>query len=603
VLAKKVNKNKPLIIVRRIIDERGQHKDTEIDIKNNALCEVLIDINKDVRGISFTKSQPTVSLSINRCVSGPIVLQADRDFLFHSLAGLRKTKENADVDLIEDIDILLRFIDEDYGDTIADCEHLISTNQITFNHLWALFPPNTLVYRYHDVTEQHQVLLYRRMSHLMKDEKGIYVWLTCDFITDDGSAFGLAREHFVIRFFKGTSKIQDLPVYPLQHNKDWINIRESAICRGKKFASIVPQLFEVSGPACEERRSFGERPETKIYKSNSYGRVMIDPTVFRLFEPNNIINTPVYSALEERKNLKDEEYLICTPVVLGFCLGTKMWGGFALDRLRDVVWSGEAFAGLVLGEKQKRLVHALVQQHSMPRPPFDDIVAGKGKGLVGLLCGNPGCGKTLTAEAVAEVLHRPLYVVSAGELGTSPVDVDKNLARILELANTWKAVLLLDEAEVFLHKRSLTDLTRNALVSIFLRQLEYYQGVLILTTNMITQCDPAFESRIHFCITYPDLDFASRKTIWKTFFSKALKNPDDINEEDINKLAERKLNGRQIKNAVSSAQSIASAEGSRLLVEHIETVLDVLNDWQIGHSGSDSYTQCHTLVQEECLLD
>lgn len=126
--------------------------------------------------------------------------------------------------------------------------------------------------------------------------------------------------------------------------------------------------------------------------------------------------------------------------------------------------------------------------------PFDDIVIGKGKGLIGLLCGNPGCGKTLTAEAVAEVTHRPLYVVSAGELGTRPQEVDKNLAQILELAHTWRTVLLLDEAEVFLHQRSTTDLARNALVSIFLRQLEYYQGILILTTNMIKQCDPAFES-------------------------------------------------------------------------------------------------------------
>ena len=311
---------------------------------------------------------------------------------------------------------------------------------------------------------------------------------------------------------------------------------------------------------------------------------MIDPAAFRLFEPNNSINLSVYSALEGRDHLKDEQYLICTPVVLGFCFGTKMWGksqgfnlpwlyipqpyypigGFALDRLLDVVWSEEAFHQLVLGEKQKQLIRALIRRHSMHVELFDDIVVGKGQGLVGLLSGNPGCGKTLTAEAAAEITHSPLYVVSAGELGTEPEDVDTRLARILELAHMWNAVLLLDEADVFLHRRSTADLKRNALVSIFLRQLEYYRGILILTTNMVAQCDPAFEStsvvvfvlnneiltanlgRIHFCIQYPDLDFTSRKAVWKTFIRKALKDPTGVSEEDVDRLSEHKMNGRQV---------------------------------------------------------
>lgn len=165
-----------------------------------------------------------------------------------------------------------------------------------------------------------------------------------------------------------------------------------------------------------------------------------------------------------------------------------------MDRLEPVGWSDKAFDSLVLHPKQKSMVLSLVKQHKKRASLFDDVVIGKGKGLIGLLSGNPGCGKTLTAEAVAEVTHRPLYSVSAGELGTNALDVDKFLTKILDLAKTWDAVLLLDEAEVFLQKRRSNDVKRNALVSIFLRQLEYYQGILILTTNMITSCDPAFES-------------------------------------------------------------------------------------------------------------
>lgn len=165
-----------------------------------------------------------------------------------------------------------------------------------------------------------------------------------------------------------------------------------------------------------------------------------------------------------------------------------------MDRLQDIQWSDEPFDFLVLGKKQKMLISALVRQHVTHTSQFDDIVQGKGKGLVGLLSGRPGCGKTLTAEAIAEKTHRALYVVSAGELGTQPKDVDERLTLILQLAQTWHAVLLLDEAEVFLQRRDFTDLARNALVSIFLRQLEYYQGVLILTTNLLNHIDAAFES-------------------------------------------------------------------------------------------------------------
>lgn len=192
-----------------------------------------------------------------------------------------------------------------------------------------------------------------------------------------------------------------------------------------------------------------------------------------------------------------------------------------MSRLQDVQWNDDAFQALVLGDTQKRLIHALVREHaSDASDTFDDVIQGKGRGLIGLLAGTPGCGKTLTAEAVAETTRKPLYTVSAGQLGTTAENVEERLVRTLELAQMWGAVLLLDEAEVFLQQRSVADMERNALVSIFLRQLEYYQGILILTTNMPEQCDAAFESGsrvLLFCwmCAYPRMQVGSisRSTI------------------------------------------------------------------------------------------
>lgn len=104
----------------------------------------------------------------------------------------------------------------------------------------------------------------------------------------------------------------------------------------------------------------------------------------------------------------------------------------------------------------------------------------------------------MTAEAVAEYTKRPLFIVTSGELGSQPGEMEAELQRVLDLAKTFRAVLLLDEADVFLEQRTCHDLVRNALVSIFLRQLEYYQGILFLTTNRYppVPSPPTLERRV-----------------------------------------------------------------------------------------------------------
>jgi hypothetical protein len=66
---------------------------------------------------------------------------------------------------------------------------------------------------------------------------------------------------------------------------------------------------------------------------------------------------------------------------------------------------------------------------------------------------------------VAEFSQRPLYTVTAGDVGTDPKALEDKLNQLLELATTWNAIVLLDEADVFLEERCLNDLKRNALVS------------------------------------------------------------------------------------------------------------------------------------------
>jgi SpoVK/Ycf46/Vps4 family AAA+-type ATPase len=203
------------------------------------------------------------------------------------------------------------------------------------------------------------------------------------------------------------------------------------------------------------------------------------------------------------------------------------------------------------------------------------------------LSGNPGVGKTLTAEVIAEVTKRPLYMLSAGELGTHVDAVEKKLDMVLEVTRQWGCVLLIDEADVFLQERDGLDLERNALVSVFLRRLEYFQGVLIMTTNRKRTIDSAFDSRIHFKIHYGDLSPESHSAIWKTCLENIPSNlfKSEINEADLKRLADLELNGRQIKNAMACAVSIAVEEKTALTLEGIQIILDMVLDEEDPEGG------------------
>jgi ATP-dependent Zn protease len=172
---------------------------------------------------------------------------------------------------------------------------------------------------------------------------------------------------------------------------------------------------------------------------------------------------------------------------------------FSVSDISPITFNDRAFPNLMVPPTYKDLILSFVEAHPSSSPDnnntntntntnlppsknstannkpntFDDLITGKGLGVILLLVGNPGTGKTLTAEAVADKVRRPLYVLSAGELGQKADDVEARLRDALELAEKWDAVLLFDECDVFLQERSggggAGDLARNEIVAVFLR--------------------------------------------------------------------------------------------------------------------------------------
>lgn len=183
-----------------------------------------------------------------------------------------------------------------------------------------------------------------------------------------------------------------------------------------------------------------------------------------------------------------------------------------VDLIEGVTWNKKASENLVVDPEMKQLTEALItnQLASEQGTGLEDI---KGNGLIMLLHGSPGTGKTFTAESVAEMAEQPLYPVTCGDIGTKPEYVERYLESVFYLGKVWGCVVLLDEAEVFLEQRNLSDLERNALVTVFLRALGYHEGVLILTSNRVGTFDEAFTSRIQLALHYENLKQHQRKEI------------------------------------------------------------------------------------------
>jgi SpoVK/Ycf46/Vps4 family AAA+-type ATPase len=302
----------------------------------------------------------------------------------------------------------------------------------------------------------------------------------------------------------------------------------------------------------------------------------------------------IASGTEKGRVFTEEELLIASPVVLGFAFSEKAWLEFSLSGINEIDWNERAYESLVLPKNQKHVVKALVSSHKFhAAETIDDVVQGKGRGLVFVLHGPPGVGKTLTAEGVAEDLRCPLYAVSMGELGTDSNRLEQMLQQVMDIAHSWGAVLLLDEADVFLEKRQHQDVHRNALVSIFLRLLEYFQGILFLTTNRVETFDEAFQSRIHVALKYEELTSSAQKKVWKEFIEKVrIMQGIEVmpfTDSDYDYLARRRLNGRQIKNAVRTAQALALHEEFKLSMEHIKRVLEVAESFEQDLKGGTGY--------------
>ncbi|QGA16033.1 hypothetical protein EYB26_003700 [Talaromyces marneffei] len=475
--------------------------------------------------------------------------------------------------------------------------------------------------------------------------------LDCYYLDHNGTCFVQSQRTFQINEFDGEQPVVSLSVLPFivaERDTDLVN-KQALLERGRQFVQCTQKVshLEFSGrsqyltPNGEKLADLADGAQSALcFSERIEGEVMVDfpralqavpgwriesdiPKVTSRTEQDVLVQTGVdkdyrwqsllsdqFLEPEGRKWLawrrgngipvEDDDLLLLPDRVFAFVLPSRRWACLQIgkapdgkDHLREREPEDNPWEKLQLPPGHKNLVQSLILSHfAKPQSAVQfDLLKNKGNGVIILLHGVPGVGKTSTAECAAISNRKPLLPITCGDLGLTPKEVEDKLKEIFRLAQEWGCVMLLDEADVFLAQRSATDTTRNALVSVFLRTLEYYEGILFLTTNRVGVFDEAFRSRIHMSLYYPSLERMQTVRIWERHIQEAAKAgihvdgnslvdlADKIYEIQKNSSSGAVWNGRQIRNAFQSALALAAfhSQGGPVSLErrYFENVFEV----------------------------
>lgn len=198
--------------------------------------------------------------------------------------------------------------------------------------------------------------------------------------------------------------------------------------------------------------------------------------------------------------------------------------------------------------------------------------AAYGRGLSVLFSGPPGTGKTMAAQVITNQLHMQMYKIQISQIVSKYIgETEKNLRQVFTEARNANCILFFDEMDALFGKRSEVkdshDRNANIETAYLLQQLEEYDGVVLMATNLLQNIDEAFMRRINFVISFPFPDVPTRKRLWEKMLDTGAPVDENI---DFDFLAENfKIAGGNIKNCAVHAAFLAAAEGTPISMKHI----------------------------------
>ena len=257
-----------------------------------------------------------------------------------------------------------------------------------------------------------------------------YFHLECRYVDFDGKVIGETPIEVAILKFRGTKKIHTLDAFPFEYHPNKKEMKAHLVECGRNFISLMGiRHRQYRGDAFYVRKG-------KPIKVPVNCRIMIDAIYFREANPNYA--RPRISGFEHEDlsnnafdffesgdgsmtrsdqvkgdgkdptEMTEDDLILCSPTVPGFCYGNKLWGErsfscfatteretnltfyiveFAVVDVKDIRWNPASFAQLAIPSKQKEVIQALAEAHTSRGSDytFDDFVVGKGLGLIILL--------------------------------------------------------------------------------------------------------------------------------------------------------------------------------------------------------------------------
>ncbi|PPQ74421.1 hypothetical protein CVT26_001404 [Gymnopilus dilepis] len=576
------------LVFRRFFNDKHEMVSTRVDINSRPLLAVFSEI------VKYYPSHP-------ERFAGVLTINSPFMILYHHWDQLKDYCEKTEDDVTRmHLDFLLDFMDRELGDDAVKVERLLDTKHISFPTLWTIFQPGDLLLQ--RLEGGYQRLWRIVQVELDQDNRGRYLGITVSGCDYDGTEVGRHDSFIIIRESEvGRScPLSSLSAIPLNYLDNPDDIIARMATRGRKFLDLQGihvrrydgRLQMLSRPALGFFSKDRSEYSGTFIPSSVSGRILIDTKTFMEENPFNppqslydVVNEiPAEAPAHVVKSWDNMDPMLCPPYVHGFCPGIKQWCRFYIDQISEAEWHLGSFDDLILPASPKKVIQSLVSYHQYPDRNARDQQAQKGKGLVVLLHGVPGTGKTLMAESVSEMTKRALIVISSGELGTSVSDIDYNLTKFLQYATIWGAVVLIDEADVFLEARTrgLADrLEQNSLVAVFLRQLEYFHGIVFLTSNRATELDPAIKSRIHLFLEFSMPDRKAQETLWRLRLNKIAPQDCDFKlEEALKVVASTDMNGREVSNAVNTISTLARADKKKIQLQHFQTFVHVWDSFK-----------------------
>ena len=245
-----------------------------------------------------------------------------------------------------------------------------------------------------------------------------------------------------------------------------------------------------------------------------------------------------------------------------------------LEELAQCIVPAAAWDDLILPDAQKNILRQIAAQARHRMKVYETwgfaTKGRRGLGVSALFAGESGTGKTLAAEVLAHQLDLDLYRIDLSSVVSKYIgETEKNLRQVFDAAEEAGAALLFDEADALFGKRSDVkdshDRYANIEVSYLLQRMEAYQGLAILTTNLKSALDRAFQRRLRFIVEFPFPSPAEREAIWRRAFPPAAPT-DGI---DPAALAQLKLPGGSIRNIALNAAFLAAEANRPVAMAHI----------------------------------